>query len=201
MNSRRSLLPAAGLALGLMLLTAWAVGDDERTLTVPAGRHDSLLPRLLKVRVKTQVDRTVSFQARFTASAAYLTSDPGNQADWNKLMGITTNRIHHNSIRLGWRWLPGSGLIELGFYGYIRGERISHALTTVPLDTWVDVTLRLHNGGLSATAGPATYDQKKDLRLSPIIPTTTWILETVYFGGDEKAPHDIAVKVRQIAID
>src|SRR5947208_1684088 len=69
-------------------------------------------PKSPKLGKKT---RTVTFKVLFTPSTAYKTSSP----HWNKLMGITTNRIHHNSIRLGWAYVPAENKMSLGFYGYL----------------------------------------------------------------------------------
>lgn len=197
---RSARLGVAALAL-FALAAGLAYAADEITFAIPAGKHgDAGGLGLRKPQFKRHVDRTLTFKARFTDSAAYVTALPSNQGDWNKLMGISTNRIHRNSIRLGWRWLPGESLMQLGFYGYIKGERISAALTKVPLNEWVDVSLRLHNDGLTATAGGVSYIKLAGLGLSRVIPTMTWVLQTAYFGGDETAPHGIAVQVKDVAV-
>jgi len=168
---------------------------------IRAGDHDDSTSGGLKLFcLGTRLDRSVSFQVLFPASAAYRTSAAANQLDWNKVMGITTLRIHHNSIRLGWRWLPSEDRMELGFYGYIRGRRIDQAIARVRLDEWVDVELRLHRGGLAVRVGSARYERAESLGLSSIFPTPTWILRTAYFGGDETAPHDMTVRVRSIRV-
>lgn len=165
------------------------------------GDHDDSTSGGLKLFcLGTRLDRTVAFQVSFPPSAAYRTGNPANQLDWNKVMGITTPRIHHNSIRLGWRWLPAEDRMELGFYGYIRGRRIDQAIAKVRLDEWVDCEIRLHRGGLAVRVGSARHERNESLGLSSFFPTPTWVLRTAYFGGDEPAPHDMVVRVRSIRV-
>jgi hypothetical protein len=192
-------------ALGLVV-PGTAQAGDSTTFLIKKGHHDctSYLLGLRALQVKTKVDRTVSFRGYFPDNATYTTASPGNQSDWNKLMGITTNLIHKNSIRLGWAWRPpsqgdtNSGKMALGFYGYIKGQRISQEITRVPLKTPFTCTLRMHNGGLSVTVNGIEHKRDLSLGFSNVIPTMTWMLQTAYFGGDEKAPHDINIRVEEI---
>jgi hypothetical protein len=115
-------------------------------------------------------------------------------------MGITAVDIHGNSIRTGWRYEPSTDQIELGFYGYRDGVRISQQLTEVDLEEWVDVTLEFTedryyaevNGHAHEVAGPSDPG---------LFDRTTWVLRTAYFGGDETAPHDIHIDVRDVWTD
>ena len=52
----------------------------------------------------------ISFKAIFDSSSIYITDDPNNQYDVNKLYGISDCGCNHKdySIRLGWRWLNDS---------------------------------------------------------------------------------------------
>jgi hypothetical protein len=194
------------LALLGLLLPATSRAGDSTTFLIKKGNHydTNYLVGLRALQVKTRVDRTVSFRGYFYDNAAYTTSNPQNQSDWNKLMGITTNLIHKNSIRLGWSWRPpragdpNSGKMALGFYGYIRGQRISQEITRVPLRTWFDCVLRMHNGGLSVKVNGIEVKRDQSLGFSSVIPTMTWMLQTAYFGGDETAPHDINIRVEGI---
>ena len=171
---------------------------SDAAFEIPAGSHDSSPGGIDATRVQSDLDRFLSFQARFSPDAAYITADPANQGDWNKLMGLTTVNIHGDSLRLGWRYAPASGLIELGLYAYVDGARVDQLITSVPLDTWLDATLLwtedlVHaevNGVVAEAPGPAAY-----------IPRSTWVLRTAYFGGDETAPQDIHVDVRDVWTD
>src|SRR5438309_4238159 len=105
-------------------------------------------------------------------------------------MGITTDRIHLNSIRIGWRYNPKTGRIELGFYGYLHGARAMPMLTEVALGQPIDCELRMTNNSLTARAGSASHIESGSLGVS--LPLT-WVLHSAYFGGDETAPHDLHV--------
>src|SRR5438309_7696089 len=101
------------------------------SFTVKSGHHRSDHDFVARPHVGQHVDRALRFRATFAADAAYATANPANQSDWNKLMGLTTDRIHKNSIRLGWRWNPRTSRVELGFYGYLNGARFMSTLTDV----------------------------------------------------------------------
>src|SRR5206468_1203172 len=118
----------------------------------------------------------------FPADIAYANATASNQSDWNKLMGITTDRIHKNSIRIGWRWNPRSQRVELGFYGYLDGARVMPMLADVAPAQSIDCELHMTNSAISARAGSAVHTESGDLGASfPL----TWILHSAYFGGDE----------------
>jgi hypothetical protein len=187
-------------ATALAPAEAHAATLPDATFTINQGKHESgsILsgPRLFCL--STRVDRTVSFKVLFTSTCEYQTQNAANQGDWNKVMGITTLDIHKNSIRLGWRWLPAERKIELGFYGYAKGQRIMQPLTKVNLDEWATVELRMHRGGLSAVANGTRHEVSQSLGFSSFFPTPTWVLRTAYFGGDETAPHAMTLRVKEI---
>lgn len=186
------LIAACAVALGAAL--------PDTTFLIRRGNHEDSTPGdIAGFQLNARPDRSVRFQVLFPASAAYATASPSNQADWNKVMGITTLFIHWNSIRLGWRWLPAEQKMELGFYGYLRGRRIERPLAKVALDVWTDVEMRLHANGLLVRAGGAVYEERQSLGFPWFLPQPTWILKTAYFGGDETAPHDIEVRARSIS--
>jgi hypothetical protein len=165
------------------------------------GEHDSHPGGPRAVHFNTHVSRSLRFRLMFPAGSDYATANPANQSDFNKVMGITTDRIHQNSVRLGWAWNPATRLMDLGFYAYVAGTRTMQVLKSVPLGQWTDVEMTMNNDGVKVRADAAVVELKRSLGLSRIIPTTTWILCTAYFGGDETAPKNITVQVRDIAHD
>jgi hypothetical protein len=180
-------------------LVAPAAYAFSHSFTVKRGKHEATGPAVFSVKkpkIGKRQDRTLRFQAYFTASALYRSQNPHNQHDFNKLLGISSARIHHNSIRLGWRARPDQRVISLGFYGYAAGRRIMEELTTVPINQWVDVELRMHSNGMHAVAGGRRHEFNGSLGFHGL--TSTWLLRTMYFGGDEKAPQDITVNVRNV---
>jgi hypothetical protein len=141
------------------------------------------------------IDRRLAFQVLFPASAAYRTRSPSHQADANKLMGLSSLRIHHTSLRLGWAYNPATSKITLRFYAYIQGTRVNEVITEVPLNQWVDVELRTRRDGMSARAAGVEVVKNQPVGRHP-----TWVLQTAYFGGVETAPQDIEIRVRNIRV-
>ena len=87
---------------------------DDASFVIDAGGHDSTPGGITATRAQSHLDRFVSFQGKFSPDAAYASTDPVNQYDWNKLMGLTVTDIHEDSVRLGWRYVPSTDRIELG---------------------------------------------------------------------------------------
>jgi hypothetical protein len=168
---------------------------ESYDFAISEGRHRSNHDFVARPHLGTHVDRELSFTVTFGADAAYQTQSAANQSDWNKLMGLTTDRIHQNSVRIGWRWNPRTQLVELGFYGYLDGTREMPMLASVPLGQPIDCVLKMNDQGLFAQAGSATYSQSGS---NGVALATTWILHSAYFGGDEKAPHELHVQVTNI---
>jgi hypothetical protein len=190
--------PASSAALIAETGEALPGAGELRTsyaFTVKAGRHHSDHDFVARPHLGKRVDRALKVHATFAADAAYLTRNPAKQSDWNKLMGLTTDRIHKNSIRIGWRWNPASQRVELGFYGYLNGARFMRQLTDVAPGQAVDCELRMSNQGLTARAGNASHTESGSLGVS--LPLT-WVLHSVYFGGEETAPHDLHVSVSNV---
>jgi hypothetical protein len=191
-----------GMALAAVLFAGVAVGGtlNDVVFEIDQGcNYDSnftLGPRAMALG--THMDRTVSFQCLFESSCAYITSNPADQADWCKLMGITTLDIHKNSIRLGWAWNPQTHKMALGFYGYIKGTRIMQEIAQVDLNTWVDVSIEMTPNLESVTVNGLKHEEQRSLGLSMFWPTPSWILRTAYFGGNETAPHEMKIDVRDI---
>jgi hypothetical protein len=201
----RSRLAALALLASIVVagVAAEAGALPDKAFTIRKGHHydtTCILGRTPGLHLSGHTDRTLTFKALFHPDAAYFTSDPANQGDWCKLMGISTLRIHHNSIRLGWRYVPATNKIGLGFYGYVKGQRIMPPIAEVDFNQWVDVEIRMWSGGESVTVNGAKYETNASLGFSALLPTPTVILDTAYFGGDETAPHDIHIDVKDVSV-
>ena len=184
-----------GAAVAMLLLCACQKESIE--FTISEGGHDGSPKSVVAMETDTSFDRQLSFDAYFHGDARYTSVDPVNQYDWNKLMGLTSSDHQYNSIRLGWRYNPDEDAIDLGYYGYLNGVRQMHELATVPFERWVPVTLQFSTTGTTATADGVSASE------SGVVDTTaggaTFIMQTAYFGGDEVAPHDIHIDVRNIS--
>ena len=174
---------------------------DDVSFRIPAKRHKSKPHGVRRLKLAKTFSRELHFQVSFGDGVRYTTADPQNQSDWNKLLGFTTNRIHKNSIRLGWSWNPATQRVRLGYYGYLDGARVMPQLTSVALGEWADVTIRFDDGGMSLSVNGVEHSERGSLGIASWVPVSTWFLRTAYFGGDEKAPHTMDLDVRGIVLD
>jgi len=172
---------------------------DDVSFRIPKNRHKSRPHGVRKLKIASHFSRELHFQVRFGQDVRYTTSDPQNQADWGKLLGFTTNRIHKNSIRLGWSWDPVAERVRLGYYGYLDSQRTMPLLASVALGEWADVTMKFDDGGMSLSVNGIEHSVRGNTGVSGWV--TTWLLRTAYFGGDEKAPHTMHIDVRGIVVD
>ena len=158
------------------------------TYTISKGEHSSSGSSFK--RLNTQ---KVRFEVTFDKSAIYTTTDPSNQADINKLYGLSDcgNQHHVNSARFGWRWYNNQ--LELHAYTYLAQARKSEYITSIPLDKAALCELTLDNGkyifnvnGVQVTLPRGCNGKMDAYQLYP------------YFGGDEVAPHDIKIYIKEL---
>jgi hypothetical protein len=135
----------------------------------------------------------LKFVVKFDSSAIYTTSLSENQYDINKLYGFSDNEANHHqySARIGWGWSEN----ELRLYAYVynAGSVISKEITTVAPGTEIQCSIVVSatnyifkvNNSTEVLPRAATTVKAKGYRLYP------------YFGGDEPAPHDISIMIRE----
>ncbi len=103
---------------------------------------------------------------------------------WNKLAGISSNRIHQNSIRIAWRCTHGQ--IRIAIYEYRDGERVITPLGYVY--DWTSVIIEMDNNRVMFQEkyyDIGTHEQKG------------W-LAFPYFGGEATAPHNMEFRINLI---
>lgn len=135
----------------------------------------------------------LKFSVIFDSSAIYQTIDPENQKDINKLFGFSDNESQHHlfSARFGWRWSNDS--LRLFAYVYNNGELLYEEIQTlligVEYNCSINVTAKNYLFSLNdktVTIPRAGLTLKaKGFKLYP------------YFGGDEPAPHDIRIWIKE----
>ncbi len=135
----------------------------------------------------------VKFTVKFDSSAIYKTIDAGNQDDINKLWGFADNGTHHQqfSARFGWRW--SGGALRLFGYTYNNGVRDSKELGTIAIGKEVHCSIKVLgevyqfsvNGKMQTMPRLSSTEKAKGYQLYP------------YFGGDEAAPHEVRVWIRE----
>jgi hypothetical protein len=132
------------------------------------------------------------FTVKFDSSAIYTTSDPQNQLDINKLYGFSDNNADHHqfSARIGWRWSDNK--LRLFGYVYNYGEVISAEICTVEIGTPVNCVIIADNNQYHFRVNAIQLS----LPRSSTTPKASGYKLFPYFGGDESAPHDINIWIK-----
>jgi hypothetical protein len=138
----------------------------------------------------------MKFAVKFDNSAVYQTVDPANQGDINKLYGFSDNdQEHHiNSARIGWRWYNNQ--LQLLAYVYNNSVESNNFITTVSLNQDINCSIKAEgnnyvfdvNGTTVTMPRVSTTPQAVGYQLYP------------YFGGDEVAPQNIRILIKDINI-
>lgn len=182
-------------ALAVVLVAAVAActpsgpSSGVRTWTIPACAHDANGATI----ATTSTDR-LHFRVRFDASAQYATSDPGNQADINKLRGFSDCSSHHqtDSARFGWRW--ATDRVEILAYTYVGGARQSALLGSVQPGEWHEYELLATASGYVFRLDGVDTAMPRGCSAEGLLKYQLW----PYFGGDEVAPHTITLQMEEL---
>jgi len=163
--------------------------DTFTTYLIKAGKNycegNSYPPTSLK---------SLKFKVIFDSSCVYTNVDPVNQADINKLYGFADSNVFHqiNSARFGWNWM--NGVMHIHAYCYVSTVRMYKELGTVPLNREVDCAIDVLPGRYIFT-----LNGKRDTMLRSSQDTVAVGYKLYpYFGGDETAPHDVRIKIREM---
>jgi hypothetical protein len=142
---------------------------------------------------RSVITSNMSFIVKFDSSAIYQTIDPVNQYDINKLYGFSDGNNHQlNSARIGWSF--NDSALRLYAYTYFNGLRQSAEICTVSVGTEINCSIRATaNQFLFLVNGIAVNLP----RASSVLPVSGYQLYP-YFGGDESAPHDIHISLREL---
>ncbi|HEY4650008.1 MAG TPA: hypothetical protein VIG72_01285, partial [Pontibacter sp.] len=155
--------------------------------TIKNGEHSAGAPFLAR-----QTD-ILTFEATFDASAIYQTIDRSNQGDINKLYGLADCRTDHhsNSARFGWRWYNNQ--LEIHAYTYLNKVRQSELIGVVELNKTYTYRIDLQGNKYIFRLNGTTVEMPRHC---------TGLAEGYqlypYFGGDEVAPHDISIAIREL---
>ncbi|HKP31203.1 MAG TPA: hypothetical protein VJT83_00670 [Chitinophagaceae bacterium] len=154
---------------------------------IPKGEHYANGSEYRELHINA-----ISFTAIFDSSCIYSTSKVSNSGDVNKLYGFSDgNTPHHeNSARFGWLW--NGQALEVYAYCYSNSKREIKLLGTVPIGKEIDMSINIHpseyvfflNGKSEIMQRNITSDVANGYQLYP------------YFGGDEVAPHEIKILIR-----
>ncbi|MFD2515675.1 hypothetical protein ACFSRY_17515 [Pontibacter locisalis] len=161
--------------------------QNKETYIISKGKHDS------NNGFKKLSTSLIRFEATFDSSAVYTTVDPANQADINKLYGLSdcSTQHHTNSARFGWRWY--NSRLEIHAYTYFNKQRSSELITTVELNKPYLYQLRLEDNEYVFILNDVKVSKPRNCSG----PGEGYQLYP-YFGGDEVAPHNIKIYLKEL---
>jgi hypothetical protein len=135
----------------------------------------------------------LKFTVRFDSSAIYQTADPLNQYDVNKLYGFADNDAQHHeySARIGWNWNHGS--LNLYAYVYNAGVLTIEEITSVSIGSEYVCSIKAAADQYIFTVDNTT----KSIPRSATSHSGNGYKLYPYFGGDETAPHDIRIWIKE----
>ncbi|MCE7068495.1 hypothetical protein [Dyadobacter sp. CY326] len=164
-------------------------GDDFITYTIKAGDHE-----VDKNSNAPFAATSLRFQAVFDSSCVYKTLVAENQNDINKLYGFSDcSSLHQtNSARFGWNWREGA--IRIYAYIYVNGVRQEKELGTAELNETNSFKIALEDNAYIFTYHGV--ETKMPRHCTGGVGIAYKLLP--YFGGDEVAPHEMKIKIRNL---
>ena len=135
----------------------------------------------------------MKFVVRFDSSAIYQTTAAENQFDINKLYGFSDNGTDHHqySARMGWRWSDNA--LRLFAYVYNAGVVSSKEISTITIGREVNCSIKIREGQYLFTVN----DHTEQMPRSASTQKGTGYQLFPYFGGNEAAPHEIRIWIKE----
>ncbi|MFY0591914.1 hypothetical protein [Roseivirga sp.] len=168
----------------------------ESHYIIPEGKHSSkLVNGSIGDKLRSIKTGRLEFSARFDNSARYDLHN-NNQQDINKLMGFSEANQHHQdgSIRFGWRYDKAQDMVEIFAYAYRDKQLYYEGITMVEIGQTAVYRIvvnpssyYLEVDGVSLVLDREQKEQKG-----------FYYMLYPYFGGDEKAPHDIHIYIKEL---
>jgi hypothetical protein len=158
------------------------------TYLIPAGSHYSTNSSLKSIKTSE-----MKFVVKFDSSAIYTCIDPLNQADINKLYGFSEGFSNqYNSARIGWNWYGG----KLNLYGYVynKGVRSFAKITSVSIGAEHNCSIKVLGASYIFTVNGVSITLGRALKTT----TASGYRQYPYFGGDEVAPHNVTILIRNL---
>lgn len=157
--------------------------------TIKQGQHIAD-----KSSYKTITANELNFIVRFDSTAIYQTLIPENQYDINKLYGFSDNGSDHHqfSARFGWRWSDHA--LRLFAYTYNNGEMSSRELTTIPIGVEIKCSIKVAGNSYVFIVNDITETMQRSSTLTSAKGYQLY----PYFGGDETAPHDVHIWIKNL---
>lgn len=137
-------------------------------------------------------EQRIKFIVKFDKSSYYDLGNP-NQLDINKLFGFSSGLHHRNSARFGWNSIS-EDYVAIYSYCYINGVRHTNFITTLNVGSEYKMSIKDNQTSYLFTIIDSEYNIIQDMVKKGETPNFGYNLWP-YFGGDEKAPHDIKISL------
>lgn len=154
-------------------------------MTIKKGTH-----KPFRIPMPVVFPATIGYKVNFTESCRYDIGE--DQSDINKLFGIGYFPTHHSkSVRIGWNYNRLSDKINLWAYWYDNGKRRMEFLSAVPM-------MKIHYLRITQ------FEDYHVIQIPGIMfdvlvrPQTFGYTLGLYFGGNQKAPHDMRVDMEML---
>jgi len=179
------------LLLLLLCISCSKEVDDLgfRVYTIPEGEHRS------GTFYHTPNDSKIKFDFILDESAEYISEVSRNQSDINKIYGFSDFGKSHlkYSIRLGWRYMNGN--TELCWLRHEDGKHKGETIRIIELNKIYNATIDIQTFWYVVVINGDTTNIIRR-------PKGNWGLIRryylyPYFGGNEYAPHDITIKIKE----
>lgn len=194
----KNIFVLTSLLSALVFVSCTKSADTIPTKGETSGFQDYLIVRGQHYSQQTALVSTnyneLRFLVKFDSSAIYHTLTAENQYDINKLYGFSDNNAHHHefSARIGWRWSDGA--LRLFAYIYNNGQSSSKEISTISIG-------EEHQCSIRVTEHSYIFTVNEHSKTMPRGSSTTSAIGYKlfpYFGGDETAPHDIRIRIKEI---
>ena len=176
------------LSLFLVVISSCYLVDPviSETFIIRKGHHNS------KTSIELLESNRLIFEAKFDNTAIYKTNDSIQQFSINKLLGFSdcNDKHHENSARFGWRWINNQ--LEVLAYAYVDGIRNEKFIGYAELNNFMRYSLVLSKDYYEFSLGHynnVLIPRSKSCKLG------FYYILWPYFGGQERAPHDININV------
>ncbi|HEX8333717.1 MAG TPA: hypothetical protein VF622_13940 [Segetibacter sp.] len=143
----------------------------------------------------TQVEyEELKFKVKFDSTAIYATVSSENQGDINKLFGFSDNNAFHHefSARFGWNWSRDG--LTLYAYTYNNAKREFKTLGTIKIGEEQNCSIKVAGDKYIFTLN----NKVETMPRTSITAKAIGYKLFPYFGGDELAPHDVSIWIKEI---
>ena len=157
--------------------------------TIPKGKQKPSPNPLVLFDAKS-----LKFIVHFDSSAIYVNDIKKDRRDINKLYGFSDNfSLHHRySARFGWRWLNDS--LQLTAYCYNNGMRSFKEICNIQLNGFDTCSIKIYDNEYLFSVNEKFISMPRSAHGKNAVGYKLF----PYFGGNEVAPHDINIYIKEI---